>query len=174
MIKPLNLQKKQSLKQLFNQNERTIMWIITWLIFSFLVAILADNWRRSGIGYFLLSILLTPLVGILVLAFSGKNSDALEKEQIINNKLTKCPFCKELVKPDAIKCKHCGSDIASHTQSLETKVTKLIQREEISPEEKQRLASINKKAWLFIGVAIVLVLIMDAYFNGSYWASFFK
>lgn len=161
MIKPLNLQKKQSLKQLFNQNERTIMWIITWLIFSFLVAILADNWRRSGIGYFLLSILLTPLVGILVLAFSGKNSDALEKEQIINNKLTKCPFCKELIKPDAIKCKHCGSDISSQTQFLETKVAKLTKHEEMSPDEKKRLSSLNKNAWIVIGVIVVLVFLMD-------------
>jgi ribosomal protein L37AE/L43A len=150
------------------------MLIITWLIFSILVAVLADNWGRSGFGYFLLSIVLSPLIGILVLAISGKNSDELEKAQITNNKLTKCPFCKELVKPDAVKCKHCGSDIASHTQSLESKVTKLIEREEISLEEKQRLASINKKAWIFIGVAVVLVVLMDSYFNGSFWTYLFK
>ncbi|EOY5393178.1 zinc ribbon domain-containing protein [Cronobacter sakazakii] len=25
--------------------------------------------------------------------------------------LVKCPFCAELVKPEAVKCKHCGSDL---------------------------------------------------------------
>ena len=139
------------------------MILFYWIVFSFIVALLADKWHHSGFKYFFISLLLSPLVGIIFLLFSGKKSDALEKEQIINNKLTKCPFCKELVKPDAIKCKHCGSDIASHTQSLETKVTKLIKHEEISPEEKKRLSSLNKNAWIVIGVIVALVFLMDVY-----------
>ncbi|WP_210453135.1 zinc ribbon domain-containing protein [Pantoea ananatis] len=40
----------------------------------------------------------------------GKDYKAIEKSQI-NDGLVKCPFCAEPIKPEAIKCKHCGSDV---------------------------------------------------------------
>lgn len=40
----------------------------------------------------------------------GKDYKAIEQSQI-NDGLVKCPFCAEPIKPEAIKCKHCGSDV---------------------------------------------------------------
>jgi hypothetical protein len=31
-----------------------------------------------------------------------------------------CPFCKETIKDDAIKCKHCSSDLTEHIRRLKT------------------------------------------------------
>ncbi|WP_236263034.1 zinc ribbon domain-containing protein [Pantoea sp. S62] len=40
----------------------------------------------------------------------GKDYKAIAQSQI-NDGLVKCPFCAEPIKPEAIKCKHCGSDV---------------------------------------------------------------
>ena len=38
-------------------------------------------------------------------------------------KLKKCPFCAEMVKVEAVKCKHCGSDISDTVPKKEEKKT---------------------------------------------------
>jgi hypothetical protein len=49
----------------------------TWLVFCIVVAIAANARGRSGIGWFLLSLLISPLFGlILVLVLSRKNPHA--------------------------------------------------------------------------------------------------
>jgi hypothetical protein len=51
---------------------------IGWLIFAFVVAIAASGRSRSGVGWFLLSILLSPLVGlILVLVLPNSRQEQL-------------------------------------------------------------------------------------------------
>lgn len=41
----------------------------------------------------------------LIMAIFGKSSQSARKESV------KCPFCAELISPEAIKCKHCGSEV---------------------------------------------------------------
>lgn len=42
----------------------------------------------------------------------GKDYKAIEQSQP-NDGLVKCPYCAEAIKPEAVKCKHCGSDVKS-------------------------------------------------------------
>lgn len=59
--------------------------------------------------------------------------------------MKKCPFCAEMVQPEAIKCKHCGSDLRT----------------------KQPSAAIEKRLGVLGGV--LLFFACDALFGGI-WA----
>lgn len=53
------------------------------------------------------------LCGVLMVAFGRKSSESQEDK-------VKCPFCAELINPESIKCKHCGSDIKKEVEAIKT------------------------------------------------------
>jgi len=75
-------------------------------------------------NYLMLSSLLI-VVGVILFVFgNSKQADSVPSQlpqptgsgaQIEDNR--KCPYCAEIIRPDAIKCKHCGSDL-SQTESV--------------------------------------------------------
>lgn len=74
-----------------------------WLLFAALVGALAGSWGRSGFGWFLLSCLLSPIIGVIALLIAGKVQ--------VKDPRIPCPVCKEAVMPDALKCRHCGAEL---------------------------------------------------------------
>lgn len=80
-----------------------------WVVLSVAVGVWAKNKDQGGIGWFLLSMLISPLLGGIFLALS-KN---LRAEALLPNASThvKCPACAELVLREATKCKHCGETL---------------------------------------------------------------
>ncbi|MBQ0323865.1 zinc ribbon domain-containing protein, partial [Providencia rettgeri] len=62
------------------------------------------------------------LCGLLIVLFWGKRNIKVQSMDISNNQELniKCPYCAELIKPEAIKCKHCGSDISEKNISANT------------------------------------------------------
>lgn len=77
-----------------------------WILFSIAVGVLAGNKGRSGFGFFLISLVLSPLIG-LIFALSVQD---LNKQRGLPSPNThvRCPDCRELVLKEARKCKHCG------------------------------------------------------------------
>ncbi len=79
---------------------------IFWPVASAVVGAIASSRGRSGAGWFMLSMLLTPLLmGILVLALGRPEADQRQR--------LACPTCAELVLAEANRCKHCGADLAA-------------------------------------------------------------
>lgn len=83
-----------------------------WFFASLVVAVWASNRGRSGFAWWLLSMLLSPLLGALFLAV---HPNLAAQRQVAapdgDAGRVRCPACAEWVLPQAIKCKHCGGEL---------------------------------------------------------------
>jgi hypothetical protein len=86
--------------------------LLGWFVFAVLVGVAAGSRGRSGFGWFILSCLISPLIGILILLAMpvlGRPSPVLAGAEAASPSThVRCPDCRELVRKDARKCKHCG------------------------------------------------------------------
>lgn len=90
---------------------------IGWVLLSFIAGYIAEQRGRSGIGFFFLALVLSPLIGI-VFALVVRNLKEEEKQQALESGTRMCPFCAERIKKEAIVCKHCGRDVPAITPAL--------------------------------------------------------
>ncbi len=68
--------------------------LIFWIVGSFLVGVLASSRKRSGVGAFFASLILSPLIiGLYVLALGRAGAV--------------CPSCREKIDLEATICPHC-------------------------------------------------------------------
>jgi hypothetical protein len=76
--------------------------IVIWLLLCYAVVVYAGKKGRSRVGFFLLSLFLSPLVGFVLIALGPSNPERMG--------MRKCPQCAEFVKAEALKCRFCGFD----------------------------------------------------------------
>jgi hypothetical protein len=81
--------------------------IIFWLIASIIVGVIASSRGRSGGGWFLLSLLISPLLTIVPVLALPKQ---MTRRQALQ--LRACPFCAEVIRREAKVCKHCHHEVA--------------------------------------------------------------
>lgn len=69
--------------------------ILFWFVLSILVGVFANSRGKSGILYFIFSIILSPLLGFLIALVSGDDSKSkcLKCGQKIDIKAKVCPYC---------------------------------------------------------------------------------
>ncbi|KAB0586186.1 hypothetical protein [Comamonas kerstersii] len=93
---------------------------LLWLLLSVAVGVWASKRGRSFWGWMLFSLLLSPLVGFVFVAIAGKAGDAAWPRDELGQPITPethvhCPDCRELVRKDARKCKHCQTALIPQT-----------------------------------------------------------
>ena len=103
--------------------------ILLWVGGSFIVAGIASTKWRSGFGWFLLSVLISPLLaGIIVAALppvttdleamaigAGEITRDLEAMALAAGDMKQCPQCAEPVKAEAKICRFCRYEIPAGT-----------------------------------------------------------
>ena len=87
---------------------------VFWLIY-FTVAFIMGYWNyRKGhnlmIGFFI-SVLFTPMTGLLFNIFAKKNIQVLRQREIRSAKPVPCPECGKPVPLKEFKCGNCGARI---------------------------------------------------------------
>lgn len=82
-----------------------------WIAFAMIVAVAANTRGRIGIGWFILALVISPLIaGLLVIALPDRRKSQKIVTDVWNAR--QCPFCAEVVQREASVCKHCGRDLS--------------------------------------------------------------
>ncbi|UAN60343.1 zinc ribbon domain-containing protein [Serratia sp. JSRIV004] len=79
-------------------------------------AFIAQSKGRSFGAWWLYGFLLFIVALIHSLCLSGSKQD-IENIQL-DQGMVRCPLCAELIRSEAVKCKHCGSDISDQMANL--------------------------------------------------------
>jgi RNA polymerase subunit RPABC4/transcription elongation factor Spt4 len=126
----------------------TWFWILTWLTLAVVVGIYAHNKGLSGVLYFFISLVFSPLVGFLIVS-ERKTAVIAERTGI-----KKCPDCAEVVKTEALLCPFCGHKFSN--------VSAVVSQEEQSQKDRepvQQQIIANLERWAPIALTIFAVYI---------------
>lgn len=85
----------------------TIIAIIGWIAVSVAVGMMADRKGRSFELFINISLVLSPLVGLLALLLVKPTHQAM----VESGRLLPCRYCGEMISRGASLCSHCGETL---------------------------------------------------------------
>lgn len=87
-----------------------MLYVFLWLLCGMLAAGIYSNKGGSGLLGFLVGAIFGP-IGVIIALVSKGDQSALERRELTNGTMKKCPSCAELVRSEATVCKHCGREL---------------------------------------------------------------
>jgi Na+/H+-dicarboxylate symporter len=91
--------------------EALFVILLPYLILSLLVGMYANKKGRSTLGFFIIAALLSPLIGFVIALIVSPVDSVIEQNALKAGEMKKCTSCAELVKTEAIICKHCRTEL---------------------------------------------------------------
>jgi phosphate/sulfate permease len=99
-----------------------------WIAPALIIAAYANSKGRSAVDFFVLSLLLSPLIGFLIAAISSP-----EREEVPERSgLKECPDCAECVQGEAYICRFCG-------HKFSTDIPAVVSQEDQSQKEQEQI-----------------------------------
>lgn len=86
-----------------------LYFLIFFFSLNILTLVVAHYKGKSKGYYFILSLLFTPFISLLAVYLLPEDSLRLESRSIRLGQKKKCPACAELIRVEAVKCKHCST-----------------------------------------------------------------
>ena len=83
-------------------------YAIAWIVLAALVALWNVSRGNSFAVGFLLSLLLSPVIGFIIVAVTKANKGNVVKRGLKSGKLKKCPSCSKPNRTSARRCEYCG------------------------------------------------------------------
>lgn len=133
-------------------------YLFFWVAFSIAVGLFASTRGRGSGNWFVVSLLISPLLGFIFCALSSDLTKEAEKKALLDAQPSlkthvKCPKCAEFVRPEASVCIHCGGELTPDTGFANRAALKAKQAE----EETRKNTILG---WsIIIGVGLIILAI---------------
>lgn len=106
-----------------------MLTILLWILFAVAVGAWAQSWNRSFGGYLLVSLIVSPILGAIILLCCGKNDEAEKAEES-----KKAMDVQNTLKQQFMDLYLADEDKHSQREPLKKCFGKLINNEQIDPE----------------------------------------
>jgi hypothetical protein len=87
------------------------MVFFIWIFCAIVTPIVAENKGKGFLTFMFAGIIFGPLALLWVL-ITPKDEEGIERNMLKSEEAKKCPYCAELIKPEAKVCRFCGKSLS--------------------------------------------------------------